>query len=249
MNNSISLLEEHKIERLTTTTDTTKKTTKKTHLPRNMNIPPAPIETTLTSLKKAYPDSKCSLNYNTIWELLVATILSAQATDEKVNQITPILFRKYPTMQDIANAELSELEQLIKNIGLFKRKAKAIKDCAEIINNKFNTNIPKTIEELMTLPGVGRKTANVVLGEGYKISTGIVVDTHVTRLSYRLGWTNTSNPKKIEIDLQKIIPKDEWITITHLLIDHGRAICNARNPKCHACAIEMYCPSSKLKNK
>ena len=158
------------------------------------------------------------------------------------------MFQRYSSVEEIAKANLAEIEQIIKNVGLFKRKASSLKECAQLIINKFNSNIPKTIEELMTLPGVGRKTANVVLGEGYKIPAGIVVDTHVMRLAYKLGWTNNTDPKKIEFDLQNLIPKEEWITNTHLLIDHGTANCKARNPKCNASPIEQSCPSSKLKN-
>ncbi|MHA1984303.1 MAG: endonuclease III [Candidatus Hodarchaeales archaeon] len=205
------------------------------------------IDSVIKLLRLSYPDSKVSLDFSTPWELLVATILSAQSTDITVNKVTPQLFQKYPTIHEIVNADLSDIEEIIRPCGLFTRKAKSIKDGAKVLVKNFNSEIPKNMIDLLKLPGVGRKTANVILGVAYQIPEGIVVDTHVKRISKLLGWTNEENPDKIEKDLKINIPKNYWLIISHLLIDHGREICKARKPFCERCSIEVYCPSSKLK--
>lgn len=197
-------------------------------------------------LKKAYPDSGCSLNYESAHQLLVATILSAQASDEQVNKITPGFFAKYRTIVDFAEAEISALENDIRSIGLYRNKAKAIKKSAEVILRDFDGTVPQTLAELTKLPGVGRKTGSVVLGTWYGMAEGIVVDTHVIRLSRLLGLTRHDDAVKIEKDLMQIIPPKDWIIVTHLLIDHGRAVCIARRPKCGECVLNKICPSAKV---
>ena len=183
----------------------------------------------------------CALNFKTKFELLAAVILSAQCTDERVNMVSKNLFKKYKTINDYANADITEFESDIKSTGFYKNKAKSITGCAKILIEKFKGEIPKDINELVKLPGVGRKTANVVLGTGFGIPSGIVVDTHVKRLSNRIGFTSNSDPEKIEKDLMKIIPQTEWIDFSHLLILHGRKICKARNPDCNECKIQKWC--------
>lgn len=205
------------------------------------------IEYIIQNLIETYPDSKVSLDFSSPWELLVATILSAQSTDITVNKVTPQLFQRYSTINDFANAESEEIEEIIRPCGLFTRKAKSIKECASILVNNYDSKVPATMKELLKLPGIGRKTANVILGVGYNIPAGIVVDTHVKRISKLLGLTGEENPDKIEKDLQQVIPKEYWLIISHLLIDHGRDVCKARKPLCELCTIEQYCPSSKLK--
>jgi len=199
----------------------------------------------ITLLKKGYPDSACSLNFLTPHQLLVATILSAQCTDERVNAVTPALFEKYRSPHDFARADYAALENDIRSTGFFRNKAKAIKESARIILEKHDGKMPETLDELVKLPGVGRKTASVVLGTAFGIAEGIVVDTHVSRLSKRLGLTAQENPDKIELDLMKVVPKEDWILISHLLIDHGRAVCDARKPKCAECTLAKHCPSAK----
>lgn len=195
-------------------------------------------------LKREYPDAKCSLSFETPLQLAVATILSAQSTDERVNMTTPTLFKKYRSVDDLAEAKQSDLEDAIKTIGLYRAKAKNIVAFAKKLRDEFGGDLPDTIEQLQTLPGVGRKTANVIQGvlRGDGKAEGIAVDTHVTRLSFRLGLTKHTDPKKIEHDLQKWIDKSEWVTFSHLLILHGRAVCNARKPKCGECVLEEVCP-------
>ena len=194
-------------------------------------------------LEEAYPSFKGGLkNYSSAFQMLVAAILSAQSTDKQVNSITKELFTKYPTVQDFANASLEELEVDISQVGLFRNKAKSIKEMSKILLNEYHSQVPTTIGELTKLPGVGRKTANVLLNDWFKIHEGIAVDTHVKRISYRLGFTIHSNPLKIENDLMLIIPKDKWGRITHLLISHGRVICKAQKPKCQNCFLLEYCP-------
>jgi endonuclease-3 len=199
----------------------------------------------ITILKKTYPDASCSLKFRTPHELLVATILSAQCTDERVNAVTPALFKKYPQPIDYAKAEINELENDIRSTGFFRNKAKAIKESAKIIVEAFNSKMPDDMEDLLKLPGVGRKTASVVLGTAFGKAEGIVVDTHVARLAQRLGFTKETDPLKIENYLIKLIPQKDWIILAHLLIFHGRAICKARKPQCSECPVAELCPSAR----
>lgn len=198
-------------------------------------------------LKAEYPDARYALTHSNAFELLTATILSAQCTDERVNIVTSTLFRKYRKPQDYLKVELSEIEQNIRSTGFYRNKAKHIQAMAQRIVDEFDGEVPQTMDELLTLSGVARKTANVVLGNWFNIASGIVVDTHVARLSQRLALTNSQTPEKIEQDLEQIVPKDDWILFPHLLISHGRKICQARKPKCAECILEDLCPSSLLK--
>ena len=203
---------------------------------------PAPIGQTLALLKRYYPDAHCALNFETPFQLLIATIVSAQCTDERVNKVTPELFENYPSAVEMAKASVDHIEELIRTTGFFKNKAKNILQTAKVLCEKHQAAVPKDLEALIELAGVGRKTANVVLGNAYNITSGIVVDTHVTRLSNRLGWVKTENALIIERDLQKIIPHKDWILISHLLISHGRAVCKARTPQCATCFLFEECP-------
>jgi endonuclease III len=198
-------------------------------------------------LKRAYPDAKCSLNHSNAFELLIATILSAQCTDERVNIVTADLFRKYRKPEDYLKVPASELQSDIRTTGFFRNKTKSIQGTAKVLTEQYAGRVPETIEELLELPGVARKTANVVLGNAFGVTSGIVVDTHVTRLSRRLALTQQKHPEKIENDLVAIVPRKDWVIFSHLLIAHGRKICKARNPRCAECVIEKYCPSSYLK--
>ncbi len=198
-------------------------------------------------LKRAYPDAKCSLNHSNAFELLIATILSAQCTDERVNIVTADLFRKYRKPEDYLKVPASELQNDIRTTGFFRNKTKSIQGTAKMLTEKYGGRVPETIEELLELPGVARKTANVVLGNAFGIASGVVVDTHVTRLSRRLALTQQKDAVKIENDLVVIVPKRDWVIFSHLLIAHGRKICNARNPLCAECVVEKHCPSSYLK--
>lgn len=195
-------------------------------------------------LKREYPDSKCSLDFENVHQLLVATILSAQCTDERVNMTTPALFERFKTVKDFAEADISEIEEYIKSTGFFRNKAKSIKNSAVKLLEEHGGKMPKDLETLVKLPGVGRKTGSVILGAGFGLAEGIVVDTHVTRISNLLKLTSHKDAVKIEKDLMKIVEKKDWIIFTHLLIDHGRAICIARRPKCAECAVSELCPSS-----
>ena len=196
----------------------------------------------IAGLQKAYPDAHCELNHSNALELLIATILSAQCTDKRVNIVTPQLFKKYRTAEDFANARLPELEQEIKTTGFFRNKAKSITKATRNIVEKHGGNVPNTMEELIALGGVGRKTANVVLGNAFGINTGIVVDTHVARLSQRLGLTKEKDPVKIELALINLVPQDQWTMFSHWLIWHGRRRCYARSPDCSNCEIKSVCP-------
>lgn len=198
-------------------------------------------------LKREYPDAKCSLNHSNAFELLIATILSAQCTDERVNIVTADLFRKYRNPEDYLKVSPLELEKDIRTTGFFRNKTRSIQGTARMLTENFDSQVPDTIEELLELPGVARKTANVVLGNAFNVKSGIVVDTHVTRLSRRLRLTSEKQAEKIEQDLVKIVPKRDWVIFSHLLIFHGRKICRARNPACDACVVEKFCPSSFLK--
>ena len=197
-------------------------------------------------LKKAYPDAKCSLNHSSPLELLIATILSAQCTDQRVNIVTADLFRKYTSCADYLKVPTSELQNDIRTTGFFRNKTKSIQGMCKILNEQGD-RVPETMDELLKLPGVARKTANVVLGNAFGIASGVVVDTHVSRLSQRLGLTKNKNAEKIERDLIELVPKKDWIDFSHLLIYHGRQICKARNPLCEKCVVEKYCPASRLK--
>ena len=192
-------------------------------------------------LKKNYPNAKCSLNYKTVHQLMVATILSAQCTDERVNATTPALFKKYRSIKNFAESNLKELGTDIYSTGFHNSKAKSIKNSAMMLLEDYRGKIPKTLEELIKLPGVGRKTGSVVLGEGFGLAEGIVVDTHVGRISRHLSLTKEQDPAKVEKDLMKIIPYADWIIFTHLMIDHGRAICKARKPDCGNCFLKELC--------
>jgi len=195
-------------------------------------------------LEKEHSDAKIALSYKNPLELLVATILSAQCTDKRVNIVTKVLFKKYRKPEDYANADLEELEGDIRSTGFYRNKARNIKKCCRILVEKFNSQVPKTMEELLELPGVARKTANIVLSNAFGVVEGIAVDTHVRRLAGRLGLSEHENPNKIEGDLMEIVPKTRWKRITDLLIFHGRRICAARKPKCRKCVLNKLCPSS-----
>lgn len=193
-------------------------------------------------LKKAYPDAHCALNHSNAFELLIATILSAQCTDERVNIVTAEMFRKYRTPQDYLDAGVEGVTQEIKSINFFNNKAKSIIGMAEKLLANFGGEVPKTMDELLTLNGVARKTANVVLGNAFGIASGVVVDTHVLRLSQRLGLTEEKTPEKVENELSELVPKKHWVMFPHWLITHGRAVCNARKPKCEECVLVKICP-------
>jgi endonuclease-3 len=195
-------------------------------------------------LAAAYPDAHCALDFKTPFQLLIATILSAQCTDKRVNLVTPALFRRYPTPEALANANVEELEELIKSTGFFRNKSKSLIGMATAVDASHAGVIPDTMESLVKLPGVGRKTANVVLGNAYDKNEGVVVDTHVGRLSKRLALTKETDPVKIEQDLMKLFPRERWTMLSHLLIEHGRQICEARRPKCEVCFLNDICPSS-----
>ena len=193
-------------------------------------------------LEKQFPNAKTALNYSNPLEILVATMLSAQTTDERVNIVTQKLFKKYRTPEDYANVDIKELEQDIRSTGFYHNKARNLKKCCQLLVEKYNSQVPKTMEEMLELPGVARKTANIVLYNAYGIISGIAVDTHVRRVSQRLGLTEHDDPAKIEQDLMQITPKDKWMKLTDLLIFHGRQVCIARKPKCEICVLNKICP-------
>jgi endonuclease-3 len=201
----------------------------------------------IRKLKRAYPDAKCSLNHSNAFELLIATILSAQCTDDRVNIVTADLFRKYRKPDDYLKVSPRELEKDIRTTGFFRNKTKSIQGTSKVLTEQYGGRVPQTMDELLELPGVARKTANVVLGNAFAIKSGVVVDTHVTRLSHRLGLSQQKQPEKIEQDLIQLVPKKDWVIFSHLLIAHGRKICKARNPLCADCVVEKLCPSSYLK--
>ena len=201
----------------------------------------------IAALRKTYPDAHCELNYLNPLELLIATVLSAQCTDKRVNQVTAELFKKYRTAADYANAKTAELEQDVKTTGFFRNKTKSIQACCRRLVEQYGGKVPQTMEELVQLGGVGRKTANVVLGNAFGINEGIVVDTHVARLSHRLGLMKQKDPEKIEHDLMKLVPRAQWTMFSHWLIWHGRRRCYARNPDCFNCEIKTLCPRVGLK--
>ena len=207
-------------------------------------LAPERVAAILGVLAKAYPNVVCALDHRNAWELTVATILSAQCTDVRVNLVTPALFKAYPTPKDMSNASLLDLEGFIRTTGFYHNKAKSIQGAAKTVVSEFCNQVPQKMQELLRLPGVARKTANVVLGSWFGIAVGVVVDTHVLRLSRRLELTTKVEPVKVEQDLMKIIPQDHWIAFSHELIHHGRQICIARKPKCAECTLEALCNSS-----
>ncbi len=198
------------------------------------------VRSIIRILKRLYPEAGCTLDHRDPFQLYVSTVLSAQCTDERVNQVTPKLFKRFPSPEALAAAPLSEIEEIIRPTGFFRNKAKNIKAGARVIAEQFGGKMPRTMEELLKIPGTGRKTANVILGDGFGIP-GIVVDTHVKRLSKRLGLTKHTDPVKIEADLCAVIPKSQWIAIGHLFMYHGRAVCTARKPACDHCALRKHC--------
>lgn len=199
-------------------------------------------------LEKTYPDATCSLDFKTPFQITVAVMLSAQCTDERVNKTTPALFERCKTIEDFANIDIHELEQIIHPCGFYKNKAKNIKECAKKVIENFNGEVPHTMEELLTLPGVGRKSANVILLEAFGIAEGIAVDTHAKRISNRIGLSSESDPEKIEQDLLKIFPKESLKNINHLLVWHGRNTCDSRKPRCDKCSVSQYCNFYKKNN-
>lgn len=202
------------------------------------------VRAILDALRKTYPGVVCALVHSNAFELTIATILSAQTTDVGVNLVTPELFRRYPTPKDLAEASAAELEVLIKPTGFFRAKTRSIQGAARVLMERFGGEVPQTIEEMTELPGVARKTADVVLGSWYGIASGVVVDTHVLRLSRRLEMTKNDDPVKVEADLMKVIPRDRWIQFSHELIHHGRQVCVARTPRCADCSLETLCNSA-----
>lgn len=199
-------------------------------------------KTIIQRLKRHYPDAHCALDHGNALELLLATILSAQCTDERVNLVTKHLFRRFHSAADYASAPRSELEEMVRSTGFFRAKAKSIQTTAQELVQHYNGEVPREMDQLTALPGVGRKTANVVLGNAFGVISGIVVDTHVKRLAYRMGLTRAKAPEKVELDLQKVIPRKDWILLSHLLITHGRKICKARKPDCGKCFLAEVCP-------
>ena len=206
--------------------------------------PEARIAEITRRLRIAHPDAHCELIHEDPWQLLVATILSAQCTDERVNKVTPILFKRFPTPKAMADADRSEIEEIVRPTGFYRNKARFIHEAAHRIAYEYDGEIPPDMQHLLELPGVARKTANVVLGVGFNIADGIVVDTHVKRIAKRLGLTTHSDPKKVERDLMEIVPQTDWIDFSHLMIFHGRRICKARKPDCANCILNDICPSA-----
>ncbi len=206
-------------------------------------LAPERVAAILKALDESYPDAVCALHHRTPWELLVATILSAQCTDVRVNMVTPELFRRFPSPEAMANASLPELEELIRTAGFFRNKAKSIQGAARKIIVDFGGKVPQTLAELTTIPGAARKTANVVLGVSYGKAEGVVVDTHVFRIARRLELAKADTPEKVEQELMQVLPRDRWISFSHQVIHHGRQVCIARNPKCRECNLEPLCRS------
>src|SRR5271166_4413777 len=226
---------------------TRSKSAEKSQLPTtrtiSRNLAPDRISAILAALDEAYPAAECALTHRSPWELLVATILSAQCTDVRVNMVTPELFRRFPTPQAMAKATLPQLEALIRTTGFFHNKAKSIQGAARKIIADFGGEVPQTLAELITIPGAARKTANVVLGVAYGKAEGVVVDTHVFRITHRLGLAKGETPQKVEQELMRILPQNRWISFSHQIIHHGRQICEARKPKCDRCNLEQLCMS------
>ncbi len=213
-----------------------------------MKIAPAPERITEIThrLRLAHPDAECALHHRNAFELLCATILSAQCTDERVNTVTPTLFERYPTSEAMASADRAELEEVIRSTGFFRNKAKSLQEASAAICARFGGEVPREMDDLLSLHGVARKTANVVRGVCFGLADGVVVDTHVKRLSKKLGLVESSTPEKIEKELMALLPQSDWIDISHLLIFHGRRICNARKPLCAQCALADLCPSAEI---
>ena len=224
--------------------------TKATRKPRRGPWPPDParVRSLLEGLEDLYPDVDCELDRETPFQLVAATILSAQCTDDRVNKVTPALFRAYGTPQAMAKAPLPKLEALIRSTGFFRAKAKSLKGMATLLVDKFGGEVPRTLAELVQLPGVARKTAGVVLGTAFGLAENVVVDTHVQRLAMRLGLTRSPDVKKIEQDLMKVIPRENWIRFSHQIIWHGRRVCFARKPQCETCSLASFCPSAGLES-
>lgn len=211
--------------------------------PKSRGTDPRRVRAILAGLDKAYPAATCELNHKNAFQLLVSTILSAQCTDVRVNMVTPVLFAKYPTPADLAYANPREIEEIIRSTGFFRAKTKSILGASRKIVEEFGGHVPKTMDEILTLPGVARKTGNVVLGTAYGIASGVVVDTHMLRLSARLDLTKHDEPKKVEQDLMRVIPQERWIQFSHQIIWHGRRVCAARKPNCVECNLEKLCYS------
>jgi endonuclease-3 len=220
--------------------------TKATRKPHRFRWPPEPkrVKKVLEGLDRMYPDADCELHRENPFQLICATILSAQCTDERVNQVTPKLFALFPTPETMSEAPLPVLEEIIRTTGFFRQKAKSLKGTATLLVERHGGQVPRTIDQLIKLPGVARKTSNVVLGTAYGIADGVVVDTHVQRLALRLGLTRQVTPEKIEQDLMKVIPRDHWIRFSHQLIWHGRRVCFARKPNCEECPLVPHCPAA-----
>lgn len=223
-----------------------RKVTKATRKPTRASWPPAPerVKAILTELDRHYPAADCELQRDDAFQLLCATILSAQCTDERVNAVTPRLFARFATPAAMARAEAAEVEGLIRSTGFFRNKAKNLIGAARVLTERWNGHVPRTMAELLSLPGVARKTANVVLGTAYGIAEGIVVDTHVMRLSQRLALTRENGPEAIERDLTRSVPRERWILFSHQLIWHGRRVCHARKPSCDTCSMVPHCPGA-----
>lgn len=209
-----------------------------------LNPSPEQVNAIISELRRLYPDAACSLNFSNPLELLVATQLSAQCTDERVNIVTKKLFQKYRSVEDFANVSQEEFEQDIRPTGFYRNKARNIRAASQRILAVYDGEVPRTMPDLLSLPGVARKTANVVLGNAFGIVEGFVVDTHIGRLSRRFGWTKNDDPVKVEQDLMRIVPRKDWLDLSHLLIFHGRAVCTARNPRCEKCTLAHLCPSA-----
>ncbi len=209
-----------------------------------LNPSPEQVNAIISELRRLYPDAACSLTFSNPLELLVATQLSAQCTDERVNIVTKKLFQKYRSVEDFANVSQEEFEQDIRPTGFYRNKARNIRAASQRILAVYDGEVPRTMPDLLSLPGVARKTANVVLGNAFGIVEGFVVDTHIGRLSRRFGWTKNDDPVKVEQDLMRIVPRKDWLDLSHLLIFHGRAVCTARNPRCEKCTLAHLCPSA-----
>jgi len=216
--------------------------TKAARTSRAPKPPPAPVPEALARLAAAYPDAGCSLEHASPLELLVSTILSAQCTDERVNKVTPGLFARFPDAAALASAPRGAIEKLIRSTGFFNAKARSVRGAAKAIVGEHGGEVPRTMAELHALPGVGRKTANVVLGNAFGAPDGVVVDTHVGRLARRLGWSRHTDPEKVELDLNKLIPRERWVWVSHALILHGRQVCASRKPRCGDCSLADLCP-------
>jgi endonuclease III len=218
-----------------------KKAANKSGAVQRSDLAPERVAAILRGLDEAYPEALCALNHKSPWELLVATILSAQCTDVRVNMVTPALFKRFPTPAAMAKATLPELESLVRTTGFYRNKAKSIQGAGKTITEKFDGKVPETLAELITVPGAARKTANVVLGVSFGKAEGVVVDTHVFRISRRLGLAKGDTVQKVEQELMRVLPKERWISFSHQIIHHGRKVCLARKPKCHECNLEPLC--------